>query len=102
MVVVVLGVLLQLLVLASDRPPMPVFMGRWLQLVGLHLMLLTLLLSMLPRKVRQPGLARAKILLLVLVGIDMRLVVRPLVVLVQLIALAGARLLLHVLVDTKL
>jgi hypothetical protein len=84
LVVLRLGVLLKLLVLFGDRPVLPVFMGRELQLVVLVLTLLPLL-SLLPLwEVRLPGLARALLLGLVpvLVGIDMRLVVALLQVLV--------------------
>jgi hypothetical protein len=43
LVVLLLGLLLQLLVLVGDRPLLPVFTGRGLQLVVLQLMLLLLL-----------------------------------------------------------
>jgi hypothetical protein len=66
-------------------------------------MLLPLLLLLpLWEPMRLPGLARAQLLVLVpvLVGTDMRLVVGPLVVLMQLLVLARARWQLHGLVVT--
>jgi hypothetical protein len=65
--------------------------------------LLVLLLVVL-RDLRLPGLAHAELLLLVLVlvGTKLCLVVGPLVVLMQLLVLARARLLLHGLFDREL
>jgi hypothetical protein len=77
-------------------------MSRGLQLVALRLMLLLLLLLLVLCDKRLPGLARAELLVLVLVGIDMWRVVGPLVVLMQLLVLARARLLLHGLLDREL
>jgi hypothetical protein len=51
---------------------------------------------------RLPGLARAELLVLVLVGTDMWLMVGPLVVLIHLHVPARARLLLHGLLDREL
>jgi hypothetical protein len=67
-------------------------------------MLLPLFLLQLLWELRLPGLARAHplLLVLVLVGTNMRLVVGPLVVLMQLVVLARARLLMHGLLNTKL
>jgi hypothetical protein len=84
LVVLLLGVLLKLLVLFGDRPMLSLFMGTELQLVVLQLTLLPQL-SLLPMwELRLPGLARALLLGLVpvLVGIDMRLVVALLHILV--------------------
>jgi hypothetical protein len=84
LVVPMLRVLLKLLVLFSDRPMLPVFMGRELQLVVLQLTLLPLL-SLLPlRELRLPGLAHALLLGLVpvLVRTNRRLVVALVQVLV--------------------
>jgi hypothetical protein len=102
LVVLMLGVLMQLLVLVGDRPHLPLLMGRGLQLVVLDLMLLMLLLLVVLWELRLPRLARSVllVLVLVLVGTYMRHVLGPLVVLMQLLALARARLLLHGLVDT--
>jgi hypothetical protein len=68
----------------------------------LRLLLLLLLLPL--WDLRLPGLARAELLVmvLVLVGTYMWLVVGPLVVLMQLLVLARARLLLHGLLDREL
>jgi hypothetical protein len=71
------GALLRLLVLVGDRPLLPVFMNIRLQLVVWQLMLWEL---------RLPGLARAHLLVLVLVGANMWLAVGPLVVLMHLLA----------------
>jgi hypothetical protein len=60
-VVLLSGVLLRWLVLVGDRPMLPVFMGKGLQLVGLHVMLFMLQ----PRELRLPGQARAHLLLMV-------------------------------------
>jgi hypothetical protein len=97
MVVLLAGVLLHMLVLVSDRPFLPVFMGTGLQLVVLQVMLLLLFLLLLLWELRLPGMTRAQLLVLVLVlgGMDMRLVVGPLMVLLRLLVLARARLLLH-------
>jgi hypothetical protein len=102
LVVLLLGVLLQLLMLVGDRPLLPVFMGRGLQLVVLPMMLPLLLILLLLWELRLPGLACAqlRVWVLVLVGIDMRLVVGPLFVLMQLLVVVRVRLLLHGLVDT--
>jgi hypothetical protein len=102
LVVPLLGVLLQILVLVGDRPLLPMFMGRGLQVVVLEMMLRLLLLLLMLWELRLPRLARAELLLLVLVfvGTDMRLVVGPLVVPMLLLVLARARLPLHGLVDT--
>jgi hypothetical protein len=82
-----------LLVLVGDRPLLPVFMGKGLQLAVLQSILLLLLLLLLRWELRLPRLARAKllVLVLVLVSTDMRLVVGPVVVLMQLLVLARAR-----------
>jgi hypothetical protein len=77
LIVLLLGVLLQLLV--SDGPLLPVFMGIGLHLVVMQVMLLLLLLLVL----RMPGLARAQLLVLALVGTDMRMIVVLLVILSQ-------------------
>jgi hypothetical protein len=63
-----------------------------------------MLLLLLLWDLRLPGLARAKLLVLVLVpvGTDMSLVAGALVVLMQLLVLARARLLLHELLDREL
>jgi hypothetical protein len=85
MAVLLLRLLSHLLVLVCDRPLLPVFMGRRLQLVVLQLMfLLLLLLLLLLLHLQLPGLARAKLLLLVLAGTYMELVVGPLVMFMQL------------------
>jgi hypothetical protein len=67
-------------------------------------MLLLLMLLLLLWGLRLPGLARAELLALVLmlVGTYMWPVVGPLVVLLQLLVLARARLLLHGLLDREL
>jgi hypothetical protein len=56
------------LVLVGDRPLLPVFIGKGLQLVVMELMLLLLMLLLLLWELRLPGLARALLLALVLVG----------------------------------
>jgi hypothetical protein len=86
LVVLLLGGILQLLVLVGDRPLLPVLRGAWLQLMVLQLMLLLVLLVLLLWELRLPGLARAKLILLVplLVGIDMRFVVGSLVLMSRL------------------
>jgi hypothetical protein len=81
LVVQLLEVLLKLFVL-GDRPLPPVFMGRGLQLGVLHLMLLPLVLLLPLWELGLPGLAHALLLVLVLVGANMRLVVALLQVLV--------------------
>jgi hypothetical protein len=100
LVVLLPGVLLQLLASVGDRPLLPLFMGRRLQLVVVEMMLPLLLKLQLLWELRLLSLASTHVLvlLLVLVGIDMRLVVGPLVVLMVLLVLARARLLLHGLV----
>jgi hypothetical protein len=94
LVVLLLGVPLQMLVLVGDQPLLPVFMGTWLQLVVMQLMLLALLSLLFLWGLRLPGLAHAHLLVLVQVGTYMRLVVGPLVVLMQMLVRARARLLL--------
>jgi hypothetical protein len=71
---------------------------------GLRRVVLQLLLLLPLWDLRLPGLARAELLVLVmvLVGINMWLVVGPLVVLMHLLVLARARLLLHGLLDKEL
>jgi hypothetical protein len=71
-----------MLVMVGARPPLPVFMDIGLQLVVWQPMFLLLSLQM-------PGLARAQLVLLVLVGTDMRLLARPLVVLMHVVVLVG-------------
>jgi hypothetical protein len=79
-------------------------MSKGLQLVVMQLMLLLLLLLLLLWEPRLPGLARAHllVLVLVLVGTYMWMAVRPLVVLMQLLVLARARPFLHGLWDIEL
>jgi hypothetical protein len=75
LVVRLLGVILKLLVFFGDRPLLPVFMGKGLQLVVLQLMLPMLSLLLPHWELQLPGLPRAMLLVLVpmLVGTDMRL-----------------------------
>jgi hypothetical protein len=77
-------------------------MGRGLQLVVLQVMMLLLMLLLLLLEMRLPGLARAHLLVSVIVpvGTNMRRVKGPLLVLMQLFVLVRARLPLPVLVDT--
>jgi hypothetical protein len=72
--------------------------------IGLWRVVLELLLLLSLLDLRLPGLARAEllVLVLVLVGTYMWLVVGPLVVLMHLHVLARARLLLHGLLDREL
>jgi hypothetical protein len=91
-----LAVLL-LFVVVGARPLLPTSMSKGLWQVVLHLLLLLPLWDL-----RLPGLARAELLVLVLVGTDMWLVVGPLVVLMHLHVPARARLLLHGLLDREL
>jgi hypothetical protein len=86
-----------LLVVVGARPLLPASMSRGLLRVVLHLLLMLPLWDL-----RLPGLARAELLVLVLVGTDMWLVVGPLVVLMHLPVPARARLLLHGLLDREL
>jgi hypothetical protein len=101
LVVLVMGVILKPLVLVGDRPLLPVFIGRGFQLVVLHLMLQPLLLLLPLWELRLPGLTRAHPLVLVpvLVGTKMRMVVGPLMVLMQPLVLDLARLQPHGLVS---
>jgi hypothetical protein len=78
--VLLVGVLLQFSGLVGNRPMLPVLpviMGK-----GLQLMLLLLLLLLVIGELRLLGLARARLLFMVLMGTNMRLVAGPLVVLV--------------------
>jgi hypothetical protein len=102
MVVLLPGTPLHLLVVVGAWPLLPTFMSRGLRLVVLQLMLLLLLL--LVWDLRLPKLARAELLVLVmvLVGTYMWQVVGPLVMLLQLLVLARARSLLHGLLDREL
>jgi hypothetical protein len=77
LVVLLQGVILKLLVFFGDRPLLPVFMGKGLQLVVLQLMLPLLSLLLPHWEPQLPGLPRAMLLVLVpmLVGTHMRLVV---------------------------
>ena len=88
-----------LLVVVGARPLLPASMSRGLRRVVLQMLLLLPLWDL-----RLPGLARAEllVLVLVLVGTNMWLVVGPLVVLMHLHVLARARLLLHGLLDREL
>jgi hypothetical protein len=101
LVVLLPGTPWHLLVVVGTRPSLPSPMSRGLRRVVLHFMLLLLLLLLLLWDLRLPGLARAEplVLVMVLVGIDMWLVIGPLVVLMRLLVLARARLLLHGLLD---
>jgi hypothetical protein len=95
LVVLLPGLFLQLFVLVGDRPLLPVFMARGLQLVGvIQLMLLLLLFPLLLWELRLARLARTHLLMqvVVLVGTYMRLVIGPLVVFMQLRVQARARL----------
>jgi hypothetical protein len=96
-VVLLPGALLHPLVLVGDRPLLPAFVSKVLQLVVLQVMLLPVLSLPVLWKQRLLGLTRAQLLVLVLVrvGTCMWLVVLPLMVLMQLLMLACARLLLH-------
>jgi hypothetical protein len=88
-----------LLVVVGARPLLPASMSRGLRRVVLQLLLLLPL-----RDLRLPGMARAELLVmvLVLVGTYMWLVVGPRVVLMHLHVLARARLLRHGLLDREL
>jgi hypothetical protein len=89
MVVLLLGVLSQLLVLVGDRSLPPVLMGRGLPLVLMQLMVSLLVLLLMLLLVQLPGLARAHLLLLLLVSKNIRLVVGTLVVLMHVLVLVG-------------
>jgi hypothetical protein len=97
LVVLLPGTPWHLLVVATAQPLLPASMSRGLRRVVPQLMVLLLLLMLLLWDLRLPGLARAEplVLVLVLVGTYMWLVVGPLVVLMQLLVLARARLLRH-------
>jgi hypothetical protein len=84
-----------LLVVVGARPLLPTSMTTGLRRVVLQLRLHLLMLP--PWDLRLPGLARAEllVLVLVLVGTGMWLVVGPLVVLIHMHVLARARLLVH-------
>jgi Na+/glutamate symporter len=88
-----------MLVVVGARPLLPASMRRGLRRVALQLLLLLPLWDL-----RLPGLARAELLVLVivLVSTDMWIVVGPLVVLMHMLVLARARLLLHGLLDREL
>jgi hypothetical protein len=95
---------LHLWVLVGARLLLYALMSRGLHVVMLHLILLLLMLLVLLWDQPLPGMARAelRVLVLVLVGTNMWQVEGPLVVLMQLLVLARARLLLHGLLDTEL
>jgi hypothetical protein len=92
LVLLLLRVLSQVLVLVGDRPLLPVLMGRGLLIVLLQLMLFMMLLMFLLLQMQLPELARAHVLLLVTVCTYLRLVVGPLVVLIQVLVLVGDQL----------
>jgi hypothetical protein len=100
LVVLLPGTPLNMLVVVGARPLLPASMTRGLRRVVLQLMLLLLMLLW---DLRLPGLARAELLVLVLLllGTYMWLVVGPMVVLMHLLVLARARLLHHGLLDRE-
>jgi hypothetical protein len=87
LVVLLPGTPLHMLVVVGPRPLLPKFMSKGLRLVVLQLMMLLMLFLMLLWDMRLPGLARAELLVLVLVvvGSYMWMMVGPLVVLMQLL-----------------
>jgi hypothetical protein len=91
-----------MLVVVGARPLLPTSMSRGLRRVVLQLRLQLLLLP--PWDLRLPGLARAEllVLVLVLVGTYLWLVVGPLVVLMHMHVLGRARLLVHGMLDKEL
>jgi hypothetical protein len=86
-----------LLVVVGDQPLLPASMSRGLRRAVLHLLQLLHLWDL-----RVPELARAGLLVMVLVGADMWLVAGPLVVLLHLPVLTRTRLLRHGLLDGEI
>jgi hypothetical protein len=100
------GTLLHMLVLVGARPLLPTFMSIGCQQPASSVAtdVATAVVIALALELRMSGLARAEllVLVLVLVGTNMWLVVGPLVVLMRLLELARARLLKHGLLDIEL
>jgi hypothetical protein len=103
LVVLLPGTPWHILVVVGARPLLPESMSIGLRRVVPQLMMLMLMLLLLLWDLWLPRLARVEplVLVMVLVGTNMCMVVGPLVVLMQLLVVAPARLLPHGLLDRE-